>query len=79
MNLSTLISQAAANTEGFRVASVNLANGGTLFCSVRKRASNSRGANRGRHDFIEFNYRAPGEKYSKRCSKKAAAALVNQG
>ena len=74
--LATLIQQAAAATGNYLTTSVDLANGGTLFCSHRKRASNSRGARRGQHYAVEFNYRAPGEQYSKRCSREDAATLI---
>lgn len=81
INLAKMVQNATASYAphaGFGVNRIKLANGGTLICSVKNRASNSRGANRGRHLATTWHYRAPAEQYSKQCSAQAAKDLLEQ-
>jgi hypothetical protein len=72
-----LLAAAQNANENFNTASVEL-DWGTLYCSVRKRASNSRGPKRGQHYVVEFNFRASDKKYSKKISKAKALELLGE-
>lgn len=56
-----------------------LPSGHELYVSVKPRAANSRGANRGLHSRFEYNIRAPGEQYSHRIAEAKIAEHFKRG
>lgn len=82
MTLTDLIAKAAIGVqiEGhtYHSANIEFGNGAVLFCSHRYRSANSRGPNRGKGTTIEFNYAAPGEKYSKRVTRDRAEQILKE-
>jgi hypothetical protein len=80
MTLTQLIEKAAIGVviEGhtYHSANIEFDNGAVLFCSHKYRSANSRGSNRGKGTTLEFNYAAPGEKFSKRINKEKAKKLL---
>lgn len=59
----------------FQVAEMVLESG-LLICSLRYRASNSRGSNRGRGLNIKFGYRTHDQQYAKDISKARALEIL---
>jgi hypothetical protein len=78
MTLANLFNRAAQASDNYNTASIVLTEG-VLYCSIRNRASNSRGPRRGRHTFTEYRFRSHDEKYSKKVTQAEAEALMKEG
>lgn len=79
MTLQEMIQIAVSVQDVHGAATLDLADGSTLFCQIRFTAGNSRGKRVGARNAPQFYHKPLTAKYSHRISRDAAAELVKQG